>query len=326
MHGSIVALAEIAGEEEVAVLLVVGHIHFKRRHLRTTSRRNALGGRVLLRKNRLQLQLTKLHVRTNTKQTAGAFHQRVVRGEGDVTRLHQFDNLIFLALIAQLDILGVEVESGVGVVVQVHVHLVTYLTIDVQVDFLVEVDGLGPSVSLWQRGVIDVLEVGSQLQLRRTLRLDAHTAGAEYLLGRSQVEVHIREVELVLALGSHVLRILLAEETPQLSFLAPCAVFLGSHQHRSIQVVVAYLRTDDIHSRRVIILHLLPDILREVEVDGRAIKISHLDRCRLLNPPAWFVLRHRFILCLVILRSHGQCAHAQQDCYDIGKPLQKDIT
>ena len=270
----------------MAVLLVVSHIQLKGSHLRAASRRYVLGGRVLLRENRLQLQLAKLHVGTNTEQAAGTLHQRVVRGEGDVTRLHQLDNLVLLALIAQLDILGVEVEGGVGVVVQVHVHLVTYLTVDVQVDFLVEVNSLGSSVSLWQRGVVDILEVSSQLQLSRTLRLDAHTTGAEYLLGRSQVEVHIRKVELVLALGSHVLRILLAEEALQLPFLAPCAVFLGSHQHRSIQVVIAYLRTDDIHARRVVILHLLPDILREVEIDGRTVKVGDLDRRCLLNPPA----------------------------------------
>ncbi len=252
----------------MAVLLVVGHIHFKRRHLRTTSRRNALGGRVLLRKNRLQLQLTKLHVRTNTKQTAGAFHQRVVRGESNVTCLHQFDNLIFLAFIAQLDVLGVEVESGIGIVVQVHVHLVANLTIHRQIDFLVKVNSLSPSVSLWQRGIVDILEVGSQFQLCRTLRLDAHTAGTENFLGGSQVEVHIRKVELFLSLVGYILRILLAEETPQLSFLAPRTIFLGSHQHRGIQVVVAYLRTDDIHSRRVIILNLLTNVLREVEVNG----------------------------------------------------------
>ena len=169
----------------MAVLFIVGHIQLKGCHLRTTFRRNALGGRVLLRDNGLKLQLSKLHVRTQTKQAAGTLHQRVVRWERHITRLHQLDNLVLLTLVAQFDVLRVEVEGGVGVVVQVHVHLIAHLTVHVQVNLLVKVYGLGTTVAFRQRGVVYNLQVTTQLQLCRSLCLDAHTTRTEYLLGRS---------------------------------------------------------------------------------------------------------------------------------------------
>ena len=85
--------------------------------------------------------------------------------------------------------------------------------------------------------------------------------------------MHIGKTELLLALVLHILRILLAEEALQFALLAPCSVFFRGHQQGGIQIVVANLRTNDIHARRVVILHLLTDILRESQVNGKGVKV-----------------------------------------------------
>ena len=164
----------------------------------------------------------------------------------------------------QLQVLGIKIERSIGVVVQVHVHLVTHLTIDVQVDFLVEVNALGLTVALRQRRVVDILQRGTQLQFCCSLRLDTHATRTENLLGRSEVEVHIGKRELLLALRRHIIGILLAEESFTFLFLAPLTILLWSHQYRGIQVRVAHLRANLIDVQRVVILHLLADIRRQV--------------------------------------------------------------
>ena len=134
----------------MAVLLVVGDIEFERCQLGTALGRHALAGGVLLRQDGLQLQLAKLHIGTDTKQAAGTFDERVIGGECDVTGLNEFDNLVLLTLVAQLQVLGIPVDGGIGVVVQRHVHLVANLTCHIDIDLFVEVDGLGLAVALGQ--------------------------------------------------------------------------------------------------------------------------------------------------------------------------------
>ena len=58
--------------------------------------------------------------------------------------------------------------------------------------------------------------------------------------------MHIGKVELLLTLIGHILSVLLTEEALTLFALTPLAVFLRSHQHRSVQVGVAQLRANDI--------------------------------------------------------------------------------
>ena len=53
-------------------------------------------------------------------------HERRVGGERHVAALDELDDLVLLAVILQLHVLRVEVEGGVGVVVEVHVHLVAH--------------------------------------------------------------------------------------------------------------------------------------------------------------------------------------------------------
>ena len=138
-HARVVMVVEILREEEVAVLLVVGGVHLEGGVLLTALRTDALRRTLLLRGDQLQLEFAELHVGTQTEQTAGALDERGIGGERDVARLDELDNLILLAVVLQLHVLRIVVEGGVGVVVEVHVHLVAYLTVHAEVNLLVEV-------------------------------------------------------------------------------------------------------------------------------------------------------------------------------------------
>ena len=235
------------GKEEVAVLLIVGHIQFEGSGLRAALALHALRGRVFLRDHRLKLQTTELKVGTYAEQARSTCHQRVVGGEGHIASFHQLDDFVFLALILQFEVLRIEVERGIGVVVQVHVDLVAHLTIHAQVDLHVEVESRGLAVSGRQTGVIHTLERSAHFQFGCSLCLYAHTTRAEYLLGRSQVEVHVGEVELLLALGSRILCILLTEELLTRALLAPLQILFRRHHERGIQIRVAQFRAKEVN-------------------------------------------------------------------------------
>ena len=120
-HGLIVMVTEIMGEEEVAVFLVVGHVELKCGGLCATLRGDGFSRRLLLREHCLEFKPAELHVGSETKEAAGALDERVVRGERHVSRFNEFDDLVFLALVFQFQVLCIEVEGGIGIVVQVHV-------------------------------------------------------------------------------------------------------------------------------------------------------------------------------------------------------------
>ena len=108
--------------------------------------------------------------------------------------------------------------------------------------------------------------------------------------------MHIGEIELLLTLVRHIGGIFLAEELAQLTFFRPCLILFGSHQHRGIQIAVSYLRAYDIHARGVVIGHFLTNVLGEVEVDSRRVKIGYLNRCGLLNLPTGMKQRVGYLL------------------------------
>ena len=68
-------VAEVLRKEEVLVLLIVGHVLFKRRKLHATLRGNAFGGRLLLGNDGLQLEFTKLQIGAEAEKTAGSTNE-----------------------------------------------------------------------------------------------------------------------------------------------------------------------------------------------------------------------------------------------------------
>ena len=226
-------VSEILGEEEVAVLLIIGYIQLKRSELYTAPGRYALRCTLLLRSHHLQLEFAKLHIGSYTEKTAGALDERGVAGKGYIARLNQLDNLIFLAIILQLHVLGIVVEGGIGVVIQVHVHLIAHLSVDVEIDFLIKIHHRCLTVADRQRRIVDVLLVDTELEFGRTLRLHSDAARTEDFLGRSQVEVHIREIELLLAFCLEDFIVLLAEVAVALLLFGPCKILFRSEHDRS---------------------------------------------------------------------------------------------
>ena len=233
--------------------------------------------------------------------------------------------------------MGVEVERSVGVVVEVHVHLVAHTTVDVDVYLLVKVHGRSLTVAYRKRRIVDVLHRGSELQLGCTLCTYAHTAGTEYLLSRTQVEVHVAEVELLLALGLIYLVVLLAEEVAHKLALAPLHILLSGHHHGSSNIRSAYLLTDYILAKRVVVLHLLLHIVGALQVGGALMEVVERNGQRALYTPAWMQqrvgygvvvgnerlrlddygvgMRLTYIATLRTLR-HGKSSHCRHNEYD----------
>ena len=267
-HARVVVGKEIVGEEEMAVLLVVSDVDLKRGELLATLGGDALVGRLLLREHRLELQAAKLEVGADTEEAACALYEGIVGGEGDIASLNESHHLVLLAVILEFEVLRVEVEGGVGVVVEVHVDLVADLAIDVEVDLLVEVHRRGLAVADGERRVVDVLQRRTKLQFGGTLCLDTYAARAEDLLCWSEIEVHVGEVKLLLALLLENLLVLLAIEVGPALSLAPHPVLVWSHHDRRTDVGATDLVADDIAVDGVVVLHRLLHILRPLQVGG----------------------------------------------------------
>ena len=277
---------EVLCEEEVAVLFVVGCVYLERCELLAALRRHRLRRRLLLRGYELQLELAELQVGAQTEERGSSAHERRVGGERHVARLDELHNLVLLAVVLQLEALRVEVERSIGVVVEVHVHLVAHTSVQTHVYLLVEVHRGGLAVAHGQRRVVDALHRGTELQLGSTLRLDAHTARTEYLLSRSEVEVHVGEVELLLALSLVYLVVLLAEELVHHAALAPLAILLLRHHERGVDVRVGYLRADDVAVERVVVHHVLLQVVGTLQVGSILVEVVERYGQRALYLPA----------------------------------------
>ena len=292
--------AEILREEEVTVFLVICHIKLERSKLHTTPARYTLGSRLLLREYRLQLELAKLHVGSYTEKTAGALDERGVAGKGYIARLNQLDNLIFLAIILQLHVLGIVVEGGIGVVIQVEVHLIAYLSIHVEIDLLIKVHHRGLAVADRQRRVVDILLVDAKLQFGSTLGLDTDSTGSEDFLGRSQIEVHIREIEFLLALRLIDFIVLLAIEGIALVLFRPFHIFIRSEHDGSRKPGIAHPVADDITVEGIIVDDLIPEGIRTLEVERTLIEIAQGIRLSKLDFPTGMQqgIRNRILIYL----------------------------
>ena len=141
----------------MAVLLIVSHVHLEGCGVGTSLRGHALRRRFLLREYRLQFQPAELHIRADTEEARSTLHQRVVRREGNVSGFHELDDLIFLAVVFEFEVLGVVVEGGLGVIVQVHVDFVAHLTIEAEVNLFIEIEAYGFAARGSKGRIVDLL-------------------------------------------------------------------------------------------------------------------------------------------------------------------------
>ena len=184
---------------------------------------------------RLYLQFAELHICTKAKEAADAWHEADVAGERDVTSFDELDDFVFLAVIFEFEVLGVVVEGGLRVVVQVHVDFVAHLTIEAEVNLLVEVKTYCFTTRCCKSRVVDLLGVDAHLEFCTTLCLDLHTTRTKDFLCRSKVEMHIRKVELALALCLEGFLVLMLPVLLHTVLKRPLLVFFWSHQDRRIQ-------------------------------------------------------------------------------------------
>ena len=224
----------------MAVGLIVGGAELEGVCLAAALARDAGAGTLLLADHCLHLQLAELEVGAQTEEAADAWHQAHIAGERHVASLDEFHNFVFLSVVLQLHVLLVEVKGSLGVIVQVQINLVAHLAVHREIDFLVEVKAERLSAAGGQSWVVHPLHVGTHFQFGTSLSLQLHAARSENLLGRTQVEVHVGEVELVLSFVLECLAVSHAVVALHALLEAPCLVFLGRHQYGGVKIACGH--------------------------------------------------------------------------------------
>ena len=114
----------------MAIFLIFISPDFKLMTTRTALHLHILRTRLLFAHHGINRQLAELQFCMETKQLLTAFDERSVQRERDVCRLKKLQNIIFLSLILQLQLV-LEIEGGIGVVVDIETYQVTNLGIEV---------------------------------------------------------------------------------------------------------------------------------------------------------------------------------------------------
>ena len=108
--------------------------------------------------------------------------------------------------------------------------------------------------------------------------------------------MHVGEIEFLLALGLIDFIVLLAVEVALQLGVAPLAKLLSRHQHRRTQILVTHLRTDQVAAQRVVVLHLLLNVLRHHQVGSPALEVFLRDGLRALYLPPRIEQRVGYLL------------------------------
>ena len=196
-------------QEKVAVLVVGIGPNLERCGLGSTAGIDGLRLGLLLRDKGRGGELAELHGGLDTEQGRAASYERRPGGHAHVTGLDVLDNFVLLALVLQFEVLGVEVESGIGIVVHVERHLVAHLGRDRGLYLFVKVE-IGFLTGAHRQGrVVELVVFQPHVQLDGALGSELHTTGTKDLFEGPEREVHIEEVELRLVFFGKILGIAL---------------------------------------------------------------------------------------------------------------------
>ncbi len=256
------------GEEEVAVFVVGVGREFVAGDLHAALGTYALRTRLLLGDDGAEFEFAKLQVGTHAEERRGAAYEVGVGRHAHVAGLNEFYYFVFLALVAEFEVLRVKVEGGFGVVVEVHVHLVADLSVEAEVDFLIEVETEHLAVAFGKGGVVGVSGVGADFQFGRTLRLYAYAAGPEYFVHGSEVKVHVGEVELVLSLGFEFFSVFLPVVSVERTLKTPAHVFIWLEMEGGFEEVVAEACAVHVESGLLVVDGLGLEVFGVLEVNG----------------------------------------------------------
>ena len=267
-HVFVVVVAEEVGEKEVAVLVVGIGRELVARQLCPTLAAHLRGGGFLLGHHGAQLEFAKLHVGAHAEEGGGTADEGRLRGHAHVARLDELDDFVFLAFVAELQVLRVEVESGLGIVGKVHVYLIPHFSVEAQVYFLVEIKAEDLAVALAEAGVVGDAGVRTDLEFGRALGLHAHAARAEDFVHRSEVKLHVGEVETLLALGFKLLGIAVAVVGAHRTLHLDALVFFPRKGKGRFEVFVAQLRAPEVAACLFVILPARRDVFGVAQVNG----------------------------------------------------------
>ena len=229
----------------MAVLVVTVRGNLETCHLCAALGAHRLALRVLLRQQRLHLEFAELEVGLDTKQRLRSGDEARVEVHADVARLEALDDVVLAAFVGQFEVGAVEVERRLGVVVQVEIDLIAHFTIDAYLNLVVENQMAVVAGALGQGGVVDELLLPAEAYLSRSLHLELHTAGAEDLVRRTDIELHVGDVELLLVVVLHLADFLLPVLAHRLLFAVGHVLCLGHHKRRGY-LHVTYLCADDV--------------------------------------------------------------------------------
>ena len=117
-----------------------------------------------------------------------------------------------------------------------------------------------------QRRVRDILMLESEEQLRRTLHLKLHTSGTEDLIGRTDIELHIRDVKFLLVVMLHFAHFLLPVLVHDLPLGIVVVLLLGEHVRRG-DIGVADACMEHVYTCLGLVFDGRGDIVRILQVD-----------------------------------------------------------
>ncbi len=297
-HGVLVFVAEEETEEEVAVLIVGIARDIELRHLCATLAANRLALAVLLADKGLDTQFAELQIGLDTEKCLTARNKGRVQIHRHIPRLNGLDDVILLPLVGEFEVLLIERETGFGIVIEVEIQFIAHLAIDIDLYLLIEIEDVVVAGTDGKTRVAYILVLEAEEQLGRTLHLELHAAGAKDLVGRTDIEFHIGDVEFLLVVMLYLAYLLLPVAVHHL-LLDIGTIFLGRHEVRRSNVRITYTGVHYIAARSRVVGNLRHDITRCLERKARPgtnqlIVVVHAERIDLHWCPDRTVLQCLF--------------------------------
>lgn len=182
-------------EEEVLVLLVFVSAEIEFGLLRPARDSDGLRGTLFPGSHRRDKQVTELELRLHTEQTLATRNQGAVQREGDVTEFNQLQNVIFLTVVFEFDLvcLGGGYGQFISGVVQVELDFVTDFGQQVQLDILVKVKLQILSLFNGNIEIVSLGEFDAQFQPDVSRRSNVYRVTAEDALKNITSDVQLRD-------------------------------------------------------------------------------------------------------------------------------------
>ena len=156
-------------------------------------------------------------------------------------------------------------ERCLRVVGHVKVQFLSYFALNTCLDFLVEIEDVIIARALSKGWVGNILMLKTEKQLRTSLHLQLNATGTEHFICRTDVELHIGDVEFLLIVMLYLTDLLLPVLMHDLTLRVFVILVLRQHIRRC-DIGVTHLRADDIRAVFGLVFNGGTDIARVVKV------------------------------------------------------------